>query len=55
MNPNLALDSEAQRMIDAANLSFTVMSELEMSAGLWKYYKTKKVKEMYEAQDFITE
>ena len=55
MEPNLAPDSEAQKMIDAANFSFTVMSELELSAGLWRYFKTKKVKKLYEAQDFFTE
>lgn len=55
LEPNLTPDSEAQRMIDAAIFSLTVTSELELTAALWRYFKTKKVKKVYEAQDFFTE
>lgn len=54
LNPNLAPDSEAQKMIDTANYTFTATNELEFGFPVWKYYKTEKLKKLYEAQDFIT-
>ena len=55
LDPNLAPDSEAQKMISAANLSFTAVNELEYGLPLWKYFSTPKLRSLYEAQDFFTE
>ena len=42
-------------MISAANLSFTVVNQLEYGLPLWKYITTPKLRSLYEAQDFFTE
>jgi hypothetical protein len=55
LDPNLAPDSEAQKMISAANLSFAAVNELEYGLPLWKYFSTPKLRSLYEAQDFFTE
>lgn len=55
MDPNLAPDSEAQKMIDAANFSISALTELDFGIPIWKLYKTEKLKKLYEAQDFAAE
>lgn len=55
LDPNLAPDSEAQKMISAANLSFTAVNELEYGLPVWKYISTPKLRRLYEAQDFFTD
>ncbi|EFX79020.1 hypothetical protein DAPPUDRAFT_305015 [Daphnia pulex] len=55
LDPNLAPDSEAQKMISAANLSFAAVNELEYGLPLWKYFSTPKLRSLYEAQDFFTD
>ena len=55
LDRNLAPDSEAQMMITAVNTSFSAMSEMELSIPIWKYYQTKDMKKLFEAQDFFTE
>lgn len=55
LDPALAPDSEAQKMINAANLSFTAVNELEYGLPIWKYYETPMLRKLYEAQDFFTE
>jgi len=42
-------------MITAVNTSFSAMSEMELSIPIWKYYQTKDMKKLFEAQDFFTE
>ena len=55
LDPNLNPDSEAQKMINAANVSFSVMNDMEFSIPLWKFFQTKKLRQLFEAQDFFTE
>ena len=55
LDPNLASDSEAQKMIQAANVSFTTLNELEVSVPFWKLFQTPTVKKLFQAQDFFTE
>ena len=55
LDPNLTPDSEAQKMIRAANISFTAMNELEFKLPIWKYFQTKELRQLFEAQDFFTE
>lgn len=55
LDSNLAPDSEAQKMIQAANVSFTTLNELEVSFPFWKLFKTPAVKKLFEVQDFFTE
>lgn len=55
LEPDLAADSEAMKMIGAANVSFSVCNELEMTLPVWKLIKTPKLRQAYEAQDFLTE
>ncbi len=55
LNPNLAEDSEAQKMIRAVNTSFKNMAELELGVPIWRFIKTPKLKELYAAQDFFIE
>ena len=56
LKPDLAPDSEAQKMIDAANASFTATTELEFGGSFpfWKYFKTPGLQKLFEAQDFFT-
>ena len=55
LDANLTTDSEAQKMITAANNSFKAMNQLEFGLPIWKFFKTPMLKELYEAQDFFTE
>ena len=55
LDPNLAPDSEAQKMIQAANLSFAAVNELEFGLPIWKYYTTPLTQKLFQAQDFFTE
>lgn len=55
LDPNLSSDSEAQKMIDAARYSGSALAEIEFSVPVWKLYKTKKMRKLYEAQDFVAE
>lgn len=55
LRPDLTPESEAQKMIDAANFSFAAVTELEHSFPLWKLMTTPKLRELFKAQDFFTE
>ena len=55
LDPYLAPDSEAQKMIQAANLSFAAVNELEFGLPFWKYYTTPLTQKLFQAQDFFTE
>lgn len=55
LSPNITPDSEAQKMIDAANTSLSVLPELEFGIPFWKYFNTPKLKKLYGAHDFFTE
>lgn len=55
LEPNLAADSEAMKMIAATNLSFSSFNELEFQLPFWKYFDTPLLRQVYEAQDFLTE
>ena len=55
LEPNLSDDSEAQKMIRAANLSFSAVNQLEYGLPVWKYYETSLLKQLFEAQDFFAE
>jgi hypothetical protein len=55
LDPNLAPDSEAQKMIRAANQSFAAMNEMEFKLPFWKWFETKWMRQLFEAQDFFTE
>ena len=55
LNPDLSPDSEAQKMINAANTSFTILNQLENALPFWKLFMTPKLKKLYKAQDFFTE
>ena len=54
LDPNLNPDSEAQKMINAANTSFTTSNKLEFGLPFWRFFKTPMLKQLYEAQDFFT-
>jgi hypothetical protein len=51
----LAPDSEAQKMIDAANFSFSAINQLEHNFPFWKLFVTPMLRKLYDAQDFFTE
>ena len=55
LEPHLSSESEAQKMIDAANTSFTTLYDLEFSLPFWKYFTTPTSRKLFEAQDVITE
>lgn len=55
LSPNLAPDSEAQKMIQAANDSLQLVNKLDLSFPLWKHFMTPSIKKLFEAQDFFTE
>lgn len=55
LRADLAPDSEAQKMIDAANFSFVAVNDLEHNLPLWKLFVTPLLRKLYDAQDFITE
>jgi len=40
LDPNLNPDSEAQKMINAANTSFTTSNKLEFGLPFWRFFKT---------------
>ena len=42
-------------MIQAANLSFAAVNELEFGLPIWKYYTTPLAQKLYDAQDLFTE
>jgi len=50
----LAPDSEAQKMIDAANTTFEKLADLEMGFRL-SFLGSSDKKKLFEAQDFFTE
>lgn len=54
LRPDLTTDSEAQKMIDAANLSFVAINDLEHSLPLWKVFTTPLLRKLFNAQDFLT-
>jgi len=55
LSPNLAEDSEAQKMVRAVNTTVKNMSELELGVSIWRFINTPKLKELYAAQDFFIE
>ena len=55
LSANLAPDSEAQKMIDAVNTTFTEVANMELGLPFWRFMKTPALKRLYQAQDFITE
>jgi len=55
LEPSLTPDSEAQKMINAANISFKTVNDLEYGFPLWKITMTPTLKKLYDAQDFFTE
>ncbi|XP_046635706.1 probable cytochrome P450 49a1 [Daphnia pulicaria] len=55
LQQDLAPDSEAQKMIDAANFSFSAINELEHKFPFWKFFVTPMLRKLYDAQDFFTE
>ena len=54
LNSDLAPDSEAQKMIDAANFSFLAINELEHSFPFWRFMMTPMLRKLFDAQDFFT-
>ncbi|XP_055371511.1 cytochrome P450 CYP12A2-like [Condylostylus longicornis] len=52
---NEETDSDAQKLIDAVNIIFGMVEELEFRPSLWKYYKTPKYKKIMKAYDVLTE
>ena len=55
LRQDLAPDSEAQKMIDAANFSFSAINQLEHNFPFWKFFVTPMLRKLYDAQDFFTE
>ena len=55
LEANLSADSEAMKMIEAANLSFSSFNELELNFPWWKFFKTPLLRKVYDAQDFLTQ
>ena len=55
LNDHLAADSEAMKMIRAANLSFKAINDLENGLPVWKYLDVPLLRDLYRAQDFFTE
>lgn len=55
LSPNLTADCEAQKMINAANLTFSLVNELEFNLPVWRFYETPALKKLYQAQDFFTD
>ena len=55
LSPNLAPDSEAQKMINAVNTTFTEVANLELNLPFWRFIKTPALKRLYQAQDIFTE
>ena len=54
LRPDLDKDSEAQKMIDAANFSFVAINDLEHSLPLWRLVTTPMLRKLFDAQDFFT-
>lgn len=55
LRPDLAPDSEAQKLINAANFSFDAINDLEHNFPFWKFFVTPMLQKLYDAQDFLTE
>ena len=55
LDPNLAPDSDAQKLITAANISFQTANKMEFTFPVWKYYMTKPMRKFFKAQDLFTE
>lgn len=55
LDPNLSPDSDAQKLITAANVSFAAANKMEFTFPIWKYYMTKSMRKFFEAQDLFTE
>lgn len=54
LRADLAPDSEAQKMIDSAILTFSAVHKLEHGLPLWRLFKTPLLRRLFEAQDFFT-
>ena len=54
-DPNLSHDSEAQKMISAANASMRSMNDLAFGLPLWKYVTTPTLRQLFDSQDFFIE
>ncbi|KAI9565465.1 hypothetical protein GHT06_009257 [Daphnia sinensis] len=55
LRPDLAPDSEAQKLINAANFSFDAINDLEHNFPFWKFFVTPMLQKLYDAQDFLTD
>ena len=55
LDSNLAKDSEAQKMINAVQTTFSCMNQMEFKLPTWKYFMTKDLRKLFDAQDFFTE
>jgi len=55
LEPNLAKDSEAQRMIDAVINVFSLVFELDFKVPIWKLFPTPALKKFIKYQHDIME
>ena len=55
LDPNLSHDSEAQKMIRAANATMTSMNDLTFGLPFWKYFTTPTLRQLFDSQDFFIE
>jgi hypothetical protein len=54
LDANLSPDSEAQKMTDATNITFTALNEMTVTV-LWRFFMTPSMKKLFQSQDFFTE
>lgn len=54
LDGKLAADSDAQVMIDSADLMFKMMFKLEFMPSIWKYVSTPNWRKMVKALNQIT-
>lgn len=55
LDRNSSPDSEAQKMIRAANIAITLTNEIEFSVPIWRYITTPALRQIFQAQDYFTE
>ena len=55
LKAELPADSDAQKMIQAANTSFAAVRKLEFALPFWKLFQTPLRRSLFDAQDFFTE
>lgn len=53
LKPDLATDSEPQKMINCVQETFDLIYSLENLPSLWKVYKTRNLKKLFHALDTI--